>query len=142
MGTLHAQKDISPLGASVGGAPHHFVAQSAGPATVLPLLTNASASGTLFTNVYGGNYQLNLAGTVGGATVTVTVSDSSGTQQTVATFTATGTQCLAIPANTSLEINHAEMPDRFSTGIVEVFSTTGCYTKTASSTAELEVQVQ
>lgn len=50
--------------------------------------------------------------------------------------------CRAVAANTSLELNHAEMPDKFTTGVVEVFSTTGCFTKTASATAELEGWVQ
>lgn len=98
-------------------APSLASAQSSGPATVYPLLVNASASGNLFGNVYGGNYQLNLAGTVGGATVTVTVSDASNTQQTVATFTATGTQCIAIPANANVQ------------GIVAGGSPSGLYLK-------------
>lgn len=50
--------------------------------------------------------------------------------------------CRAVAANTSLEIDHTQIPDRFSTGITEVFSTTGCYTKTASATAALEGQFQ
>jgi len=84
-------------------APCAAVAQSSGPSTVYPLLVNATASGNLFANVYGGNYQINLAGTVGGSTVTVTVADASGVQQTVATFTAIGTQCIAIPANATMQ---------------------------------------
>lgn len=77
--------------------------QAQGSNTVIPLLVNASATGNLFAGTLGGNYQLNLAGTVGGSTVTVTASDSSGVQQTVATFTAVGTQCIALPARASLQ---------------------------------------
>lgn len=50
--------------------------------------------------------------------------------------------CRAVAANTSLEINHSPQPDLFTVGITEVFSTTGCFTKTASATAELEGSVQ
>lgn len=50
--------------------------------------------------------------------------------------------CRAVAANTSIEIDHSTMPDKFLVGIVEVFSSTGCYTKTASATADLEGQVQ
>lgn len=50
--------------------------------------------------------------------------------------------CRAVAANTSLEVNHSGMPDVFSTGITGVFSTTGCFTKTASATAEFEGQVK
>lgn len=70
---------------------------------LIPLLTNASSSGSLNAGLYGGNYQINLAGTVGGSTVTLTESDSAGVQQTVATFTAVGNQCIAIGAKQSIQ---------------------------------------
>lgn len=79
------------------------VALAQGSNTVIPLLVNASATGNLFAGTLGGNYQINLAGTVGGSTVTVTASDSSGVQQTVATFTAVGTQCIALGARANLQ---------------------------------------
>lgn len=82
-------------------APGYSQAQSSN--TLIPLLTNASASGILNAGVYGGNYQINLAGTVGGSTITLTESDSAGVQQTVATFTAVGNQCIAIGAKQSIQ---------------------------------------
>jgi hypothetical protein len=48
--------------------------------------------------------------------------------------------CRTVPANSSLEIDHSVIPDRFTTGITAVFSTTGCFTKTASATAMFEVR--
>lgn len=50
--------------------------------------------------------------------------------------------CRALPANASLEVDHAIIPDRYSTGITAVFSTTGCFTKTASATATFDAEVQ
>lgn len=55
------------------------------------LLSNASASGAAVSNVVGGSYILDLRGTLGGATVTLKVSDSTGTLQTLAVLTAVGT---------------------------------------------------
>ncbi len=47
----------------------------------------------------------------------------------------TPTRCIPLAANTGIDINLRGQPTRFSTGIAIVFSTTGCYTKTASATA-------
>lgn len=79
------------------------VAHAQSSNVLIPLLTNASSSGSLTIGVYGGNYQINLAGTLGGSTVTLTESDSAGVQQTVATFTAVGNQCIAIGAKQSIQ---------------------------------------
>lgn len=47
----------------------------------------------------------------------------------------TPARCIPLAANTGIDINLRGQPARFSTGITIVFSTTGCYTKTASATA-------
>lgn len=47
----------------------------------------------------------------------------------------TPARCLPLAANTGLDINLRGQPVHFSTGITIVFSTTGCFTKTASATA-------
>lgn len=44
-------------------------------------------------------------------------------------------RCIPIAANTGLEINWRPVPLVFATGIVVVFSTTGCFTKTLDATA-------
>lgn len=44
-------------------------------------------------------------------------------------------KCLPVAANVGIETNMRSMPEYFSTGIVAVFSSTGCFTKTASATA-------
>lgn len=50
--------------------------------------------------------------------------------------------CRAIAATSSLSIGLADMPARYTTGITLVFSSTGCFTKTASATAYFEWSVQ
>lgn len=44
-------------------------------------------------------------------------------------------ECLIAPANSTTGLDRSQIPDVFSTGITSVFSSTGCFTKTASATA-------
>ncbi len=46
----------------------------------------------------------------------------------------TPVKCVAVPAGTTVGVSN-NPPEAFSTGITAVFSTTGCFTKTASATA-------
>lgn len=50
--------------------------------------------------------------------------------------------CRVIAANSTLSMSFESMPVRFSTGVSVAFSSTGCFTKTASATAFLEGYVQ
>lgn len=51
--------------------------------------------------------------------------------------------CVYIPATTSIALNWApQPPEYYSTGISVAFSTTGCFTKTASATAFFHGLVQ
>lgn len=50
--------------------------------------------------------------------------------------------CWAMPATTSTLGVGFDYPARFSTGITIVYSTTGCFTKTASATAMFSAQVK
>jgi len=45
--------------------------------------------------------------------------------------------CRAVGANASLDVIY-DYPERYATGVTVVFSTTGCFTKTASATAHVE----
>lgn len=47
--------------------------------------------------------------------------------------------CLPVAANTGIDLNLRAEPMRMVNGIVVVFSTTGCFTKTASATAFISV---
>lgn len=48
---------------------------------------------------------------------------------------ATPIKCYALPASSTLAVSFGNIPGVFSTGIVIVFSTTGCFTETQSATA-------
>lgn len=50
--------------------------------------------------------------------------------------------CSVIAANSTFNMANTPIPSLFTTGITVVFSTTGCYTKTASATAFIEGQIQ
>lgn len=47
----------------------------------------------------------------------------------------TPARCVPLAANTGIELNWRASPIMFRNGMVVVFSTTGCFTKTASATA-------
>lgn len=55
--------------------------------------------------------------------------------------TVTPVMCRAIAANSSVTVV-LDAPARFATGLVLVFSTTGCFTKTISATAFFEYAVR
>lgn len=55
----------------------------------------------------------------------------------------TPVNCIQIPANTTISANWApQPPEWYSNGIVAVFSTTGCFSKTISATAFIHALVQ
>jgi len=55
----------------------------------------------------------------------------------------TPVDCIQVPANTTIAASWApQPPEWFSSGIVAVFSTTGCFTKTISATAFIHALVQ
>jgi len=56
--------------------------------------------------------------------------------------TVTPKLCYSIPASSTTGASWIDYPLAFNTGIVAVFSTTGCFTKTASATAFFNAQVQ
>jgi hypothetical protein len=56
--------------------------------------------------------------------------------------TVTPARCIPLAANTGIDVNLRAQPTFFSTGITIVFSTTGCFTKTASATAFIAADVK
>jgi hypothetical protein len=54
----------------------------------------------------------------------------------------TPVRCMPVAANTGIDLNFRGAPLRFDTGLVAVFSTTGCFTKTGSATAFIAGDVQ
>jgi hypothetical protein len=51
-------------------------------------------------------------------------------------------ECVAAPADGTVSISFNGPPDIYSLGIVAVFSSTGCFTKTASPTAFFKARAQ
>jgi hypothetical protein len=51
-------------------------------------------------------------------------------------------KCVPVAANTGLDINWRASPLYFQQGLVVVFSTTGCFTKTSSATAFISGDIQ
>ncbi len=56
--------------------------------------------------------------------------------------TVTPIECVMAPANSTVSISFDGPPDIYSIGIVAVFSTTGCFLKTASPTAFFKARAQ
>jgi hypothetical protein len=54
----------------------------------------------------------------------------------------TPVECVVAPANSTISISFNGPPDIYSLGIVAVFSSTGCFTKTASPTAFFKARAQ
>lgn len=54
----------------------------------------------------------------------------------------TPVKCYPVAANAGLEQNYRSLPVAFTTGITVVFSTTGCFSKTASATAFISVDAK
>jgi hypothetical protein len=51
-------------------------------------------------------------------------------------------KCISLAAAATTGISWGQFPEKFSTGITAVFSTTGCFTETQSATAYFSGQVQ
>lgn len=50
--------------------------------------------------------------------------------------------CVAAPANSTVAMDFGDTTDQYVTGMTAVFSTTGCFTKTASATAFFSGRMQ
>lgn len=92
---------------------------------------------TLFKSGAGNLYGLNLV--TGGSAGFLLVFDAAGVP---ADGAVQPVRCLPIAANTGIELNWRGAPLRLGTGIVVVFSTTGCFTKTMSATAFMSADVK
>lgn len=54
----------------------------------------------------------------------------------------TPTECIAVPANTTVSIDFGDTTEMYKTGLTAVFSSAGCFTKAASATAFLKGRMQ
>ncbi len=103
---------------------------------LVPVATTAVASAIVLKASFGNLYGLNV---VSGASAGYVMVFNSAS---VPDGAVTPVKCWAIAANTSAEWNFRNMPLYFSTAISAVFSTTGCFTKTASVTAYISGDVK
>lgn len=95
-----------------------------------PVATSAAAGSRIVKASPGNLYGLNV---VSGASAGFVLLFNSTTVP--ADGAVTPVKCMPLAANTGIDINMRDMPSYFSTGIVAVFSTTGCFAKTISATA-------
>lgn len=97
---------------------------------VAPAVTAAVGGGQVVKASGGNLYGLNVVSGASAGYVLVT-----NTTTVPADGAVTPLKCYVLPANSSLDLNLRAAPVYFSTGISVSFSTTGCFTKTASATA-------
>jgi len=94
------------------------------------LATSAAASALVIKASAGNLYGLNVtSGTAAGYIMVfnATAAPADGT--------VTPAKCIPLAANAGIDLNYRATPTYFGTGITVVFSSTGCFTKTASATA-------
>lgn len=108
---------------------------SANNCAITPVVSGSLESGHVLKASAGNLYRLTVTSSISGYILvfnSITVpADGAVTPQ----------MCRVVNAG-STEIDHTAIPDRFATGISVAFSTTGCFTKTASATAMIEGSVQ
>lgn len=110
---------------------------SAASAAIVPVVSTVAESGHVLKASAGNLYHVAVStgGTAGFLlVVNATSAPSNGAVAPLL--------CRAVAANSSLEVDHAIIPDRYGTGITALFSTTGCFTLTLSATATFEGAVQ
>ena len=137
IGAANAASIATATNSGSGVQAVHQAPTSAAAAAIAPTDTTAVASSLALKSSAGNGYRYAI--TTGASAGYFLIFDATALP---ANGAVTPKICRAVAANTSLEIDHADAPDRFSTGIVEGFSTTGCYTLTASATAAFEGNVE
>jgi len=101
-------------------------------------VATAAVAGSLTAKASGGNlYGLNV--TAGASAGYVMVFNATGAP---ADGAVTPARCIPLAANTGIDLNFRGQPVYFNTGITVVFSTTGCFSKTASATAFIAADVK
>jgi hypothetical protein len=102
---------------------------SATSAGITPVVSAAAEASKVFKASAGNLYAYQV--TTGAAAGFVMIFDATSAP---ADGAVTPVKCVAVAANSTVGVS-MEPPEAFSTGITAVFSTTGCFTKTASATA-------
>lgn len=131
---LRAANGVAALGSvTIGGVPY------LGSATVLDSTAGTGTPPSASTAVETGRVVKASAGNLFGLNVVTGATAGYVLIFNTTTIPADGAvtpvKCYAIATNTSLDLNLRAAPLYLSSGITVVFSTTGCFTKTASATA-------
>ncbi len=126
-------------GGSIGNTSFGALAQPSSSATyaIVPGSSSAAEGSRIVSASAANLYRLSITTAAAGGYLMVFNATSAPTDGAV-----TPVMCRTIGANSTLSINMADMPSRFSTGITAVFSTTGCFLKTISTTAFFEWAIQ
>lgn len=124
-------RDISlGLIGGVGTVATSIAPTSVAPAGIAPTVTSAVASSLVAKAAAGNLYHWTV--TSGASAGFVMIFDATSAPVDGAV---TPKECVVVAANSTVRDAQADIPDRFTTGITIVFSTTGCFSKTASATA-------
>lgn len=119
--------------------PSYVILEPSGAAAagITPVATTAVSSGVVAKASPGNVYRVSITtgGTAGylmGFNATAIPADGA----------VTPSMCRVVAANATLSVSYADMPSYWTTGISFAFSSTGCFTKTASVTAFIEYSVK
>lgn len=125
-------------GGGGGGESVVIIPSSSASAGITPVVSSAAESNHVLKNAAGNLYSLSVTSGAASGFVLVFNATSSPGDGAV-----TPIDCWSLPANSTLASSWNPGPAQvFSTGITAVFSTTGCFTKTASATAFFNGAVQ
>lgn len=120
-------------GTGVGVVAANQVSCSAAVCAITPAVSAAAEGSKVFKASAGNLYRVNVTtGAVAGYLMVFNATSAP------ADGAVTPLLCRPVAANSSVEVDHTQIPDRYSTGITAVFSSTGCFTKTVSATAMFE----
>ncbi|HEU0157250.1 MAG TPA: hypothetical protein VFQ82_14340 [Stellaceae bacterium] len=104
---------------------------------IVPVVSSAAEAGHLIKGAPGNLYSLYV--TTGATAGFVMTFDAASAP---ADGPVTPVECVVAPPSSTVSISFSGPPDIYRHGIVAVFSTTGCFTKTANPTAFFKARAQ
>jgi hypothetical protein len=132
---------VQQAGASLSAGnplPAAALPSSAAAIAIVPVVSTAAEASHVLKAAAGNLYSLYVtSGTVAGYLMTfnATAAPANGA--------VTPIDCVAVPANSTVSLfNGVGPPDYYAAGITAVFSSTGCFSQTASATAFFKARVQ
>lgn len=137
-GTIDLARSIPGVVGTTGSgvAAAALVPNASANVAITPVVSTTLESGHVLKVGAGNLYRVEVTSTVAGYLMVFS------TPTVPADGAVTPLLCRAVGANVSTEVDHSTAPDRYASGISVAFSTTGCFTKTASATAMFEGSVE